>query len=202
MQTLGSNEAKKDVAIMSAGIISYLADKNGDYVGAVYDKDNDVNYYNFKSGLYNIERILSTYEKEVETTNTSNINNVLNHICDHIKKRMIIFVVTDLTGIKKVEESTLKKVSTLHDILFIDINDAYMTGDKAYDVEKNKYIPKLLFKDTKLHELEVKAKEQLKEECTKKLEKYGIQSVTIDSNKECVTQIINLLERHRYANIS
>ncbi len=74
------NEPKKDIAIMSAGIISYIADKNGDYVGAAYDKDDEVNYYNFKSGLYNIERILGTYEKEVENTNISNIDNVLNHI--------------------------------------------------------------------------------------------------------------------------
>lgn len=187
---------------MSAGIISYIADKNGDYVGAVYDKDNEANYYNFKSGLYNIERILSAYEKEVENTNISNIDSVLNHICNHIKKRMIIFVITDLSGIKDIEETTLKKVSTLHDILLININDAYMTGDKAYDIENSKYIPKLLFKDTKLHELEVKAREELSNECTRKLEKYGIQSVTIDSNKECVNKIINLLERHRYANIS
>ncbi len=77
-----------------------------------------------------------------------------------------------------------------------------MTGDKAYDVESSKYIPKLLFKDAKLHELEVKAKEELTKECTEKLEKYGIQSVTIDNNKECGNKIINLLERHRYANIS
>ena len=196
------NEPKKDIAIMSAGIISYIADKNGDYVGAAYDKDDEVNYYNFKSGLYNIERILGTYEKEVENTNISNIDNVLNHICNHIKKRLIIFVFTDLSGIKNIKETTLKKVSTLHDILLININDAYMTGDKAYDVESSKYIPKLLFKDAKLHELEVKAKEELTKECTEKLEKYGIQSVTIDNNKECGNKIINLLERHRYANIS
>ncbi len=187
---------------MSAGIISYIADKNGDYVGSAYDKDTEVKYYNFKSGLYNIERILSSYEKELENTNVSNINNVLNNICNHIKKRMIIFVFTDLSGIKSIEENTLKKVSILHDILLIDINDAYMTGDKAYDVESSKYIPRLLFKDEKLHELEVKAKEELTKECTEKLEKYGIQSVTINNNKECVTKIINLLERHRYANIS
>jgi len=197
-----SGERKKDVAIMSAGIISYIANKNGDYVGATYNKNDGIQYYDFKSGLYNIERILSNYESEIEKNNQSNIDSILEHINTHIKKRMIILVVTDLDGIKNIDESTLKKISVMHDIMFVSVNDAYMTGDKAYDVENNKYIPKLLFKDAKLHELEVKARGELQIECKKKLEKYKIQSETIDSTKEIVTNIINLLERHKYANIS
>ncbi len=195
-------ERKKDVAIMSAGIISYIANKNGDYVGAAYNKNDGIQYYDFKSGLYNIERILTNYESEIEKNNSSNIDSILDHINTHIKKRMIILVVTDLEGMKNIDENTLKKVSVMHDIMFVNVNDAYMTGDKAYDVENSKYIPKLLFKDAKLHKLEVKTRRELQLECKKKLEKYKIQSETIDSTKEIVTNIINLLERHRYANIS
>lgn len=195
-------ERKKDIAIMSAGIIAYLANKNGDYVGAAYNKDDDIQYFDFKSGLYNIERILSNYESQIDKNNSSDIEKILENINSNIKKRMIILVVTDLEGMNNISENTLKKVAIMHDIMLINVNDAFLTGSKAYDVENSKYIPKLLFKDNKLHELEVKTREKLQLECKKKLEKYNIQSETIDSTKDIVTNIIKLLERHKYANIS
>ena len=42
---------KKEIAIMSAGTMAYLASKNGDYVGATYDRDGLISYFPFKEGL-------------------------------------------------------------------------------------------------------------------------------------------------------
>lgn len=195
------NEPKKDISIMSAGILAYLANKNGDYVGAVYNKNNLIQYYPFKSTLYNIERILANYESDIGIENDSYIEKALKYISDNIKKRMIIFVITDLEGMESVEDSTLRRLSTLHDVMFVNVSDADMSGDNVYDMEENLYIPKLLLKDNKLHELEKSLKQELYEKCIKRFEKYRISTITVDNSKEITMKIIKLLERHRNANI-
>ena len=52
---------------------------------------------------------------------------------NNINRKMVIFVITDLDGLEQIEGSILKRLVAYHDMLFININDAYMTGEKAYD---------------------------------------------------------------------
>lgn len=193
---------KKEVALMSAGTIAYLANKHGDEVGALYNKENGISYSPFRTGINNIEKILYSYEKDAELNNSaSNLDKLLNYIIKNIKKKMIIFVVTDLEGMESVSESTIKRLSVLNDILFINIGDAYMTGENAYDIDKDSYIPQMFLGNSQLYEIEKKVKEEIYTKCVEKFKKYKISETTINDNDEIVMKIINLLERHRHANI-
>ena len=194
------NEEKKEVALMSAGTIAYLANKNGDYVGSVYNSNNIV-YHQLKMGLYNIEKILNEYNADVEKADKSNLEKSLDYIVKHIKKRLIIFVITDIDGIENVSKNTLEQLTYMNDVMFINVNDADITGSKGFNIDSNKYIPELIFKDKKLQEYELKMKKQMYENAERKLKKYGISMVSIESNSEVPLKIINLLERHRNANI-
>ena len=113
---------------------------------------------------------------------------------------MIIFIITDLEGMDSVKENTVKGLASAHDLMFISISDADMTGDLAYDLDNNNYIPKTLLNDSKLHEIEEKIKKDLYEKNVKKFEKYKITTSTINSNDEIVLKIIDLIERHKNAN--
>ena len=195
------NEEKKEVALMTAGTIAYLANKNGDYVGAVYNNSNNIIYHQLKMGLYNIEKILNKYNADVEKGDISNLEKSLDYIIKHIKKKLIIFVITDIDGIESVNQNTLEQLNYMNDVMFININDADITGSKGFNIDSNKYIPELIFKDKKLQEYELKLKKQMYERAEKRLKKYGISMVSIESNLEVPLKIINLLERHRNANI-
>lgn len=194
-----ATESKKEVALMSTGILAYIANKNGDYVGAIYNKNDSISFNPFKNGLYNIEKILSNYDKDIEGENGSNLENVLEYIIKHIRRKTIIFVITDIDGMESVQDGVLKKISILHDVMFLNISDAYMTGENAYDIDSNFYIPELILKDTKLFELEKQIKEEAYLDNVKKLRKYKISVTTIDAVSEITARIIELLERHRYA---
>ena len=193
-------ESKKEVALMSAGILAYLANKNGDFIGAIHNKNNSISFDPFKNGLYNIEKILSNYDRDIEVNNTSNLEDILGYIIKYIKRKTTIFVITDIDGMESVQDSTLKKISMQHDVMFVNISDAYMTGDSAYDIDNSFYIPELILKDNKLFELEKQIKNEIYLKCIEKLKKYKISTTTISTVKEITTQIIDLLERHRYAN--
>ena len=194
------NEEKKEVALMTAGTLAYLANKNGDYVGSVYNSNNIV-YHQLKMGLYNIEKILNEYNADVEKADNSNLEKSLDYIVKHIKKRLIIFVITDIDGIENISKNTLEQLNYMNDVMFININDADITGSRGFNIDSNKYIPELIFKDKKLQEYELKMKKQMYENAERKLKKYVISMVSIESNSEVPLKIINLLERHRNANI-
>lgn len=191
---------KKDIAIMSAGILAYLANKNGDYVGSIYTKNNEPKYFPFKYGLENIERILTNYEADASIDNTTSLNNTVSYLCKYIKKRMIVIIITDIDGMQEINSKTLKLVTSLHDVLFININDAYMTNG-SYDIENNIYIPNLILNDSKLQDLEKKMRKDMYSKCLRKLKKHGISITTINNINEVPIKIIELLERHKYANI-
>lgn len=171
-------------------------------MGSIYNIDEELQHFPLKLGFENIEKILTHYESDLEKSKASNLEKSLAYIMKNINRKMVIFVITDLDGLEHIEENTLKRLEARNDILFININDAYMTGEKAYDMDIGKYIPKILLQDKKLHELEKKARQEKYNKNIEKLKKYNIQIETINSSHEIVLKIINLLERHKYANIS
>ncbi len=192
-------ESKKEVALMAMGTISYLVDKNGDSISAIFRGKNNIHLFPFRTGIYNIEKILSSYEKEINTEN--NLEDLINYVLRAIKRRMIIFIVTDIEGMNNISEDTLRKLSLLHDVMFINISDAFMTGYNAFDVDQNCYIPDYILEDEKLKEIELEIKTKIYEETKQKFKKYKIITTTINKQKDIVNDVFKLLERRRNANI-
>lgn len=191
-------ESKKDIAIMTVGTIAYLVDKNGDSVGAICNGQNGINYFGFNTGLNNIEKILTHYEKE--TPSSGNLNRLVEYVHKHIKRKMIIFIVTDIDGINSITDDTYKKLSTMNDVMLINISDASISEVDSYDVDQESYIPYYMWDDEKLKDEELRIQEKMYKEVEEKLKKYKIAVKTIDCEKNIVNDIFKLLERRKNAN--
>lgn len=192
-------ESKKEVALMATGTIAYLVDKHGDSVSAIYRAEKNIRLFPFKNGLYNIEKILNSYEKEIDSNN--NLEELVEYVLKFIKRRMIVFVVTDIDGMSNISEETLRKLSLLHDVMFINISDALMTGYNAFDIDQNSYIPDYILEDEHLKEIELEIKTKIYEETKEKFKKYKIVTTTINQQKNIVNDVFKLLERRKNANI-
>lgn len=192
-------DSKKEVALMALGTICYLVDKHGDSVSAIYNGKKNIKLFPFKTGLYNIEKILNLYEKEIDAE--SNLENLINYVLSYIKRRMIIFIITDIYGMNNISEESLRKLSLLHDVMFINISDAFMTGENAFDVDQDSYIPDYILKDEKMKEIELEIKTKIYEETKEKFKKYKIITTTINKQNEIVNDVIKLLERRKNADI-
>ena len=192
-------DSKKEVALMAIGTISYLVDKHGDSISAIYNGKNHVKLFPFKTGLYNIEKILSSYEKDIGTE--CNLENLINYVLNFIRRRMIIFIVTDIYGMNNISEETLRRLSLLHDVMFINVSDALMTGYNAYDVDQDCYIPDYILEDEKMKDIELEIKTRVYEETKERFKKYKITTTTINKQKDVVNDVIKLLERRKNANI-
>ncbi len=192
-------DSKKEVALMTIGTIGYLVDKHGDSISAIFKTKSSIKLFPFKTGLYNLEEILESYSKEIDAEN--NLENLINYVLKFIRRRMIIFIVTDIAGMRNISDETLKKLSILHDVMFINISDAFMTGYNAYDVEQGSYIPDFILEDKKLKDIELQVKTKIYEDIKDRFKKYKIIITTINKQNDIVNDIFKLLERRRNANI-
>lgn len=113
---------------------------------------------------------------------------------------MIIFIITDLQGMDSVKQKTLKKLSAIHDVLVINVSDAYLFGENGFDLESNSYIPSIISDDEELYTLEKSLKQEILAKAENKFRKNKISVTSINSCSEISSKIIELLERHKYAN--
>lgn len=192
-------ECKKNVALYTGGTLAYLATQNGDNVGAVYNRGGMIQYFPLRRGLNHLEHILTSYEKEDFTGYDSDLNKTLEYIIKYVSKKMIIFVITDNGGIHDISDSTLKKLCVQHDLLFVNIADATLTGSQSFDIDKSIYVSDFIAKNKKLIDAEKKIREQIANENSHKLLRNQVVSVQIDSEKQIVDKSMELLERHKYA---
>lgn len=192
-------DSKKEVALYSAGTLGYIAIKNGDYVGMVIAQENGSNYKPFKYDLYSLERYLTEYESTPLTAINSPLEASLNYICRNIKRKMIIFIITDLKGLNSMSNKILKETSSLHDVFAISISDASITGDNSFDLDNNHYIPQIFREDKTMANIEANVKKEVLEKNEKRMKKYKIDMVSIDDKNQIPLKIVELLERHSYA---
>ncbi len=193
-------QEKKEVALNVGGTIGYLASRNGDNVGAMLNRDGMIQFFQLRAGLYNLEKILATYDKSQYAEVDGDLEKSFQYLIKNIKRKMIIFVITDAAGIKSISDNTLKKLTCQHDVLFLNISDADITAGKAYDIDCDTYVPDFISDNKTLNRLEQQTKQQIYQENERKLIRHKIVTAEIDGEEEIVDKVIELLERHKYAN--
>ena len=200
------DDIKRDVAIDSAGTLAYLAYKNGDYVGAIYVKNDAPVFFPLRQTLYSIENFLTFYDEDLKNQNikqkyTNSINYSLKYVADYINKRMVVFIVTDLSGMEEISEEYLKTLTYRNDVMMIIIKDIDLYSSKSYDLDRRKYFSSMFLKNKHLVEVEKEEKQKVFNQYEKAFSKYKITTVMIDSRENVIPKIIELLERNSYANI-
>ena len=194
-----AGELKKDVALNAGGTLAYLAAQNRDNVGAIYNRNGMIQFFPLRMGVNHLEHILTSYEKEDFAGYDSDINKTLDYIIKNIPKKMIIFVITDAGGIHNISDNTIKKLCVQHDLLFVSIGDATLTGHASFDVRRSRYVSEYITGNKKLMDLEKKTREKIAYENSRKLLRNRIVTTEIHSENDIIDKSLELLERHKYA---
>lgn len=200
MNMLGDSdgfEEKRELAILSAGTLAYFVNKSGDYVASVFMSENGVKYFPFKAGLDNIETILENYHRTVTMNNNSDVNDCLEYIIRNFKQKMIIVLVSDVRGFTTITDTNLKRLLVAHDVLALNISDASINGNLAYNMNAGTFMPAFLSKNKKLQRAMKEANLKLQKTVTERLKKFGISCSTIDYVEELDREIVDLLAKHR-----
>lgn len=191
-------EEKRDVALISGGSLAYMVDHNGDYVSAIFPDNKSMRHFPFKRGLLNLETILSNYHDSVTYDNDSDLNKALSYLIRNIRRRMIIVIITDMEGTRKLDESLLRQLVIVHDVLLVNVSDADMFGKKIYSVDRRDYIPPFVSESKRLKKISEKKRREIIESNENKLNHHGIAHTTVDTADHVDRSLIELLEKHKH----
>lgn len=192
--TKESGCSKAKAAIYAAGTFAYLVNLNGDYISSMYSAEGKIKATPFKTGVYNIENILSSYDKEVNKGNRTDINDELSYISNNLKKKAILLLVTDFEHFSKIPQKTLSVIMARHELMVILISDADLKGKRVFDNSEGEYLPAFFSESRILKKQEDKRKAEIYKVADHMLECLGIAHIIVDGTNDIDMQIIKLLE--------
>lgn len=200
--TSTDGDNKRDVAVMTAGVISYIAIKHGDLVGLVAGDSRHTMHLPFKGNTPHIERLLQDIQQRTSLQAApSNIINQLEYVAKNMRQRMFLIVITDDHELTPDHQQTLRRLRAQHELLWLTVGDASgLDADQAfYDIDGLATLPHALRANKHLQHVFRQTEAAQLHANTKALERLGIVSQRITGNSGVVQDIFKVLERQKHA---
>ena len=194
-------EEKQQVALSTLGTIAYLVDKHGDDTALLQNTASGCDFSYFSSGNVHFEKMLARCAKNLKDEGRFDVSALLTYAAEKIKRKMVIFVITDMDGLERVSEKLLRELSVNNDVLFINVDDAYYTGDELYDMDQKRYAFDFLTKSKRLMRAERKLRESIYMRASSMLARYGMSMTSVSRESDIIDRVVELLERHRNEHI-
>ena len=192
-----AGERKAELAVQIMGTIAYLVEGSGADFALLISKAEGYEYSYFRSGPLHLENLMHAYEKDVCIEPKNDIRDILNYAVDHILRKMIVFVITDIDGLSRMDEEVIRKLTVNNDAMVVNIEDLYLTGDTVYDVESGRYEDDFILHDKALAQAEQEMRAEILAYAKKNFQRYGVSMITIEKEEEIVDKVVELFRRHR-----
>ena len=116
-----TKQFKKDLITELCAVLSFSAIQNNDKIGVVFFSDKIEKFIPPKKGKTHILRIIRELIEFKPENKKTNISEALRYVINVIKKKSIVFVISDFIG--KDFEDVLKLANRKHDIVALQIYD-------------------------------------------------------------------------------
>ncbi len=197
-----SGDNKKDVAVMAAGVVGYIALKHGDLVGLVAGDSARTQYFPLKGSNPHLERLLQHIDSSVSLKSApSNLLSQLEYIARSVRRRMMLIVISDDVELTDQYEQVLRRLRAQHEVLWLSIGDAsgLDTNLEFHDIDELALLPRFIRADKKLKQAFDNNEIKQLSSNQRRLERLGIVSQRIIGDSDVVGGLYRLLERQRHA---
>lgn len=201
--TAPSGETKRDIAILAAGVVGYIAQKHGDLVALVSGDSQSVQYLPLKGDSPHLERVLKHIQDHTTLTAAeSSLGRLLDYIARSIRRRTMLVIIADNTAFDAADERLLRRLQAQHEVMFIGIDDlspsAATTLDQPiFDVDAPQFLPSFIRSHASLAAAYETALKDRWAAGSRLLDRRQITNVRISSESEVINKIILLLERQK-----
>jgi uncharacterized protein (DUF58 family) len=206
--TAAGGETKKDIAVMAAGALGYIAATHGDTVSLVLGDESGTSALPSGGTEAHLEMLLRRIDARVSLDSArSDLVGVLDWVSRGVRRRSLLLVVTDDVVLDERLTRLLRRLRAQHEIVWLTVGDAdLMTrgarGARAhdvYDVHEMAGLPAYLRENRELrHEFD-RADESLHDQTESGLRSLGISSERVGSRSAVVPALFALIEKHRRA---
>lgn len=199
--TSSDGDNKRDVAVMTAGVISYIALKHGDLVGLVAGDTQRTAYIPFKGTTPHVERLLQDIHTNTALTAApGNIVTQLEYIAKNLRRRMMLVVISDDSDMTPAHQQILRRLRAQHEIVWLSIGDASGLDDAEYfDIDGVAALPRSVRTNKALRQAFAADEAARVHEKAKTLERLGIVSERITGDEMVVPGLFKALERQKHA---
>jgi uncharacterized protein (DUF58 family) len=218
--TAESGESKKDIAIMAAGALAFIASRHGDVVSLFVGDEGGVRDLPTGQKEEHLERLLRVVDDRVALDGPrSDVVGLLESVARRLTPRSMLLIVTDDLRLDEAALAVVKRLRARHELLWLTIGDAdpLRTGlrsgssaksvshrsrsDRAdvYDVQEIAALPAYVRSNRRLGALFDSVAEENALATENELRLLGVTSHRIPSQAEVVPGLFALLEKHRRA---
>lgn len=205
MATLApSGESKQEVATFCAGVIAYIAQHHGDFVGMICGNSGGNKRYMLKEDTAYIENFLDKYSKSMRlSTHDSDINALLTYVSKTYRERSFMIILSDADGVSKIDTELIRKLHARHEIMFVIIEDSPLTNELLFDydtvdIEGKMRLSHFFRQNKKIAKAEADYREAQRVGIRKTLRRMGIVCCYVDSTNHAIPRIIAMLEEQKH----
>jgi len=203
--TAAGGETKRDIAVMAAGALGYIAASHGDTVSLVAGDESGTRAFPSGGTEAHLEMLLRQIDRRVSLDSArSDLVGVLDWVARGIRRRSMLLVVTDDVPLDDRLSRLLRRLRAQHEIVWLTVGDAdLMTrggrASEVFDVHEMAGLPAYLRENRELRVEFDRADETLHDETERGLRALGISSERVGSRAEVVAALFTLIEKHRRA---
>jgi uncharacterized protein (DUF58 family) len=200
-----SGESKRDIAVLAAGTIGYLAIRHGDLVALVAGTESATQFVPGELTEAHLERILQRIHSATRLDSArSNLGAQLEYVARVFRRRMIVVVIGDDRALSEPEQKTVRTLAAQHEMLWLSVGDADLMREdwarrEMYDVEDSTGVPSFLRENPRLRAAFERSVVATAESTDELFESLSISSKRITSEDAVVPGIFRLLEAHKHA---
>lgn len=205
MATLApSGESKQEVATFCAGVMAYIAQHHGDFVGMIYGNKGENKRYALKENTAHIENFLDKYSKSMKlNAPDSDLTSLLTYVSKTHRERSFLLIISDADSVSKIDTELIRKLHARHEIMFIIVEDSPMTNELLFDLdtvdlEGKMRLSRYFRENKKIAEAESQYREAQRVGIRKTLRRMGIVCSFVDSVNHAIPRIIAMLEEQKH----
>jgi uncharacterized protein (DUF58 family) len=203
--TAPSGECKRDIAVLTSGVIASVAQQHNDLIALVAGDSQDIHHLPLKGSRPHIERVLQYINTHATIdAGTSDLTGLLDYVVRTIRKRMLLVVISDNLQFAGAQEQLLRRLAAQHELLFIAIDDLDPSDDNwkdrsLFDVERPAVLPSFVRRKRTVEQAYRALVQGEWQQANHTLDHLRITSVRIDSEGAVINQVIRLLEKLKHA---
>lgn len=203
--TAESGESKKDIAILAAGALAWIATQHGDVVALTVGDEGGTRAYPAGQRDEHLERLLRAVDARVSlTAPRSDVIGLLDSVARGLRTRSMLLIVTDDVRLGDDHAAILRRLRAKHEVLWLTIGDADLMRrseqrDIVYDVQELAALPAYVRGNRQLRQLFETVAVQTVADTEQTLAQLGVTNHRIGSQADVVPGLFALLEKHRRA---
>jgi len=197
--------SKRDLAVEVAGMVGWLAVRQGDLVGVVYGDERGPHGLPARPGELHLERCLDAVHTAIRPeAAASDLATVLRHVARTVRRRTILLVVCDEEDATPELAALLRRLVLQHEVLLVtvgDIDPVAVPADApgSMDLEAQRSLPTWLRGDAQLVEQLAASRAGARQQLHRTVVGLGVAHEHVETSDAALATVRRLLARNRRA---